>query len=103
MIIVVHRVTESPGKRSEAEDFFKRFDSWLKKQTGVEDSITFRPLQGPKNRIMRSTRFSSLAAFGEYRKKRAEDPEFQALMKELGEKEYIVPNTLERYVHEVVE
>ncbi len=103
MILVVHRATISPGKRSEAEDLWKRFDSYFKKQPGVEDSITFRPLQGLASRIMGSTKFSSLAAWEEFRKKRKEDLEWQALFKELKEKNYIVPGTMERYLHEVVE
>ena len=103
MIVVVHRTTISPGKTSEAEDLWKRFDSNFKKQPGVEDSITMRPLQGLHGRIMGATTYSSLAAWEEHRKKRKEDPEFQALLKEWTEKQYTVLNTLERYVHEVVE
>ena len=102
MIIVVHWATISPGKTSEAEDLCKRFGSYFKKQPGAEDSITMRPLQGQQARILTATRFSSMAAWEEFRKKRDEDPEFQALVKEWIEKEYLVPNTLERYVNEVV-
>ncbi len=103
MIIVEHRATVSPGKKSEAEDLWKRFDSYFKKQPGVEDNITFRPLQGPIDRIMAATRFSSLTAWDESRKKRVKDPEFQALMKEMGEKQYTVPGTMEVYQYEVID
>ena len=103
MIIEVVSATISPGKTSEAEDLWKRVASYDKKQPGAEDSIVMRPLMGLHSRISIATRFSSLTAWNEYRKKNKEDPEFQALLKEWREKQYTVPNTVERYVHQVVE
>ena len=85
MIIAVYRATISP-KRSEAQEFWKRLASYNKKQPRIEDVIVMHPLQGLRDRIMASERFFSLAAWEEFREKREEDPEWQALMKEWGEK-----------------
>ena len=101
MIITVSRVVISPGKESEAEDFAKRVANYNKKQPGVENSTVMRPLQGLRSRISLASRFSSLAAWEELRKKRTEDPEWQALSKELPD--YFVPNTMEWNQYEVIE
>ena len=103
MIIAVCRATISPGKRSEAQEFWKRLASYNKKQPGIEDVIVMHPLQGLRDLIMASERFSSLEAWEKFREKREEDPEWQALMKERGDKQYTVPVTLEWKQYEVVE
>ncbi len=103
MVISVWSATISPGKRSEAEDFWKRITDYNKKQPGVEDSIVMHPLQGSFSRIMRSTEFSSLAAMEEMRKKTGADPERLALRKEQQKNQYHIPGTLERNTYQVVE
>lgn len=90
MIVHVFSATISPGKRSEAQDFWKRVASYNKKQAGVEDCIVMHPLHGLRNRISRATRFSSLAALEDLHKKMREDPERRALAKEQSENHYTV-------------
>ena len=103
MIIEVASATISHGKRSEAEDLWKRIASYDKKQPGVEDCIVMRPLQGLFSALVMSTRFSSMAAWEELRKAREKDPEWLALGNEWIEKQYTVPLTLEFKQYEVVE
>jgi hypothetical protein len=101
MVISVLTATISPGKRSEAYDFWKRLARYHKQPD--LDSTVMIPLQGRWSRIMLATRFSSMAALEEFRKKQAKDPEWQPLIKEWHEKEYTVPGTLEWNQYEAIE
>ena len=103
MIIRVFSATISPGKRKEALDHWKRIAAYNKKHSEVEDSIVMTPLQGQYYRIMRSTRYSSLAALEEFMKKIWADPERQALAKEQQENQYHVPESLEWNMYQVSE
>jgi hypothetical protein len=72
MIISVHTAGNTPARRGEALNFWKRWSNYSKKKPEIEDSIVVIPC----------------------RKKLAKDLKWQALVKEMIEKEYTVQGTL---------
>ncbi len=95
MVYNILSMEASPGKMQEALDWIKRFYGYIKKAYGVQaqwmQPVT--PAPGQARTIVVITPYDSLAAWAAHKEKCAKDPERNAFLREVEEKQYFVPNS----------
>ncbi len=102
MITVVNFNEVAPGKLSEAVDFSKRAASH-RKNVYSQDSKVMRPTTGKQSMLVWVNTFDSYAKREEILEKEKENSEWKALMKELHDNEYFMPNAMVSYIYEILE
>ena len=102
MITVVNIGTISPGKGSQAVDFTKRAAEANNKALPGINSSVMRPTTGNTTRLMLVNTFESHGQREQFLKDQRNNPEWQAISKEMAENEYFVPGTMERYIYDIL-
>ncbi len=100
MILNVLVVTIAPGKEDEYADYNKRRVQASKRQLPSINTRVLRPTTGKMNKKIIVNEFASYDEMESFLNNRSD--ELKELIKEMNEKEYFVPGSLERYVYEVV-
>ena len=104
MIVITRTATISPGKKKEAIEHWIKVIKHLNKLHPERKYTVITRLTGERpNRITMFSWHDSVAAWGEDLQEHRADPELKALMNEDKEKQYTVPDTLVRTLHEVAE
>ena len=103
MIYEVMSALITPKRNKIAIDLWNRWAKAFRKFPEVEESFVMTRLHGNVNDIRLVTKISSLSAWEEFDKKRMQDPELQAWLKEHEDKEDTVMGTMQRSFYKVAE